>query len=508
MPNPIDPIIRHADAYPEDVAIGTTTGPWSYPELLARSLRYAELLAAHGAGAGDRVLLAAPSCPEFVVAYMGIQALGATAVTINTMSTESEVTYYVTDAGASLAISWHELGPAVSRAAETAGITHLTLTAGAESDHTPLARVIDRDPADTAAILYTSGTTGRPKGAELSVANLLAAGRIGCAVAGTTRADRTGTALPLFHVFGQAAVMMAAFTGGGSLSLLPRFSAQGLTDLLRRDKLTVMCGVPTMWNAMLHEAGTADTADFATLRVAVSGGASLPGEVARAFEDKFGCTILEGYGLTETTAFGAFNDINRGGKIGSVGRVVPGLDMQIRAPDGRICEPGEVGEIFVRGDTVFKGYHNRPDATAAVLSADGWFRTGDLGEFDDEHDLRIVDRVKDMIIRGGYNVYPSEVEEVLYEHPDVVEAAVVGVPDDYYGEEVAAVITPREGSALTAADIDAWTRERLSAYKIPRIVHFVDQLPKGTTGKILKRDIDRGQLRASASSRDAEVVRP
>ncbi|TQM26431.1 class I adenylate-forming enzyme family protein [Nocardia bhagyanarayanae] len=508
MSNLIDPIIQHAEAHPERVAIHTSSGPWSYDELLARSLRYAGLLAAHGIGAGDRVLLAAPSCPEFVVAYMGIQALGATVVPINTMSTEPEAAYYLTDAGATLAISWHEVGPAVSRAADGAGIIHLTLTTGADTDSTPLAWVIDRDPAETAAILYTSGTTGRPKGAELGVANLLAAGQIGCAVAGTSGEDRTGTALPLFHVFGQAAVMMATFTGGGSLSLLPKFTPQGLIDLLRRDKLTVMCGVPTMWNAMLHAADDADSADFATLRVAVSGGASLPGEVARAFEEKFGCTILEGYGLTETTAFGAFNDVERGGKIGSVGRVVPRLDMQIRTTDGAVCGPGEVGEIFVRGDTVFKGYRNRPDATAAALTADGWFRTGDLGVFDAEHDLRIVDRLKDMIIRGGYNVYPSEVEEVLYAHPDVVEAAVVGIPDEYYGEEVAAVVTPRSGSVLTAADLDTWTRERLSAYKIPRIIQFVEQLPKGTTGKILKRDIDRDQLRAAAPSRDAKAVRP
>ena len=507
MSNLIDPIIQHS-SQPARVAIWTAAEPWSYSELLARSLRFAGLLATHGVTAGHRVLLAAPSCPEFVVAYMGIQALGATAVPINTMSTEVEATYYLTDAGAALAVSWHEIAPAVARAAEGAGITHLTLTADANDDITPLTEAADRDPGETAAILYTSGTTGQPKGAELSVANLLAAGQIGLAVAGTTHEDRTGTALPLFHVFGQAAVMMATFTGGGSLSLLPRFTPQGLVDLLRRDKLTVMCGVPTMWNAMLHTAGDADSADFATLRVAVSGGASLPGEVARAFEEKFGCTILEGYGLTETTAFGAFNDIDRGGKIGSVGGVVPRLEMQIRSPGGRPCRTGEVGEIFVRGETVFKGYRNRPDATAATLTDDGWFRTGDLGVFDADHDLRIVDRLKDMIIRGGYNVYPSEVEEVLYEHPDIVEVAVVGVPDEYYGEEVAAVVTLRSGSSLAAADLDSWTRERLSAYKVPRLIRFVDHLPKGSTGKILKRDIDRNLLRGSAPTREAEGARP
>ncbi len=218
---------------------------------------------------------------------------------------------------------------------------------------------------------------------------------------------------------------------------------------------------------------------------------------SRAFEARFGCTILEGYGLTETTAPGTFNDIERGGKIGYTGSAVPRLQVEVRDPEGAPCPAGTVGEIYIKGDTVMKGYWNRPDATAAVLTEDGWFRTGDLGEFDDDGDLRIVDRLKDLIIRGGYNVYPGEVEEVLYQHPDIVEAAVVGVPDDHYGEEVAAVITRKPGSDLTESDVTEWSRKKLSAYKIPRIVRFVEQLPKGSTGKILKRDIDRGELRAA-----------
>ena len=345
----------------------------------------------------------------------------------------------------------------------------------------PPATVVDRDAADTTAILYTSGTTGRPKGAQLTVGNLLSAGEIGAESSRGNPSDRTGTGLPLFHIFGQGSVMMATFTGGGSLSLLARFDPAAMLDLVRRDKLTIMAGVPTMWNAMLHAAADVDSSDFEQLRIAISGGASLPGEVARAFEARFNCTILEGYGLTETSAFGTFNSIDRVAKIGYTGRAVPRTEVEVRDHDGNVCQAGTVGEVFIKGPTVMKGYWKRPADTAAVLSDDGWFRTGDLGETDADGDLRIVDRVKDLIIRGGYNVYPGEVEEVLYQHPDIIEAAVIGIPDDYYGEEVAAVVAVRPGSDLEADDVTSWARERLSAYKIPRVVQFIDALPKGST---------------------------
>ncbi|GCE43726.1 Long-chain-fatty-acid--CoA ligase [Rhodococcus wratislaviensis] len=499
MPNLLDPVTRHAAASPARIALRTDTEPWTYADLYDASLRYAGALSAEGLGTGDRVLLVAPSLPEFVVAYMGIQALGGIVVTVNTMSTAAEIEYYLTDSGTRLVIGWHGLGTAVADVARAVGIPHWFLRPGARVDAAQIPVVVDRPATDTAAILYTSGTTGKPKGAQLTVGNLLAAGEIASTVGRATAADRTGTGLPLFHVFGQASVMMSTFTSGGSLSLLGRFTPDGMIDMMRRDDLTMMVGVPTMWNAMLHAAGDADAADFAHLRVAVSGGASLPGEIARSFEARFGCTILEGYGLTETTALGTFNDVDRGGKIGFVGGAVPRLEVDIRDPKGSPCPAGTVGEVYIKGETVMKGYWNRPDATAAAITTDGWFRTGDLGEFDTDNDLRIVDRLKDLIIRGGYNVYPGEVEEVLYQHPDIIEAAVVGVPDDHYGEEVMAVVTRRPGSELTDQEIEAWSREKLSAYKIPRIVRFVDQLPKGATGKILKRDIDRNDPRKASA---------
>jgi len=494
------PVCRHAGDTPGNIALRGATHTLTYRELRDASAAYADALRATGLAPGDRVLLVAPSVPEFVVAYLGVQAAGAIVVPANTMSTQPELEYVLADAGCSLAIVWHELGPATQDAATALHIPTWTLPAHAAAPTDLPVQVCDRDPGDTAAILYTSGTTGKPKGAQLTVANLLSGGEIGFECSRGTSADRTGTGLPLFHVFGQASVMMATFTGGGSLSLLARFDPQAMLAMLRRDRLTIMAGVPTMWNAMLHAAGDVDPADFAQLRIAISGGASLPGEIARAFERRFGCTILEGYGLTETTAFGTFNDVERGGKIGYTGRAVPRTQVEVRDATGTVCPTGTVGEVFIKGATVMKGYWNRPADTAAVLTDDGWFRTGDLGQTDSDGDLRIVDRVKDLIIRGGYNVYPGEVEEVLYAHPDIVEAAVLGVPDKHYGEEVAAVIVERPGSELDAAAISTWTRERLSAYKVPRIVAFVDALPKGSTGKILKRSIDRAVLVPSPAS--------
>jgi long-chain acyl-CoA synthetase len=495
MTNVITPLLSHAGVRPEQVAIEGAQNSWTYAQLRNAVLAYAGALRRQGIVAGDRVLLIAPTVPEFVVAYLGIQALGAVVVPVNAMSTRAELEYFIGEAGCSLVVGWHELGAVTSDAATTAGIPHWSLTRGAAAGvGRPLADAHECALDDVTVILFTSGTTGRPKGAELTVGNVLAAGEIAVRLADATSQDRIGTGLPMFHVFGQTAVLMLALTTGATMSLLARFSAQAMLEMLRRDRLTVMCGVPTMWNAMLHDAADASAADFADLRLAISGGASLPGAVNSAFQDKFGCTLLEAYGLTETTAIGTYGGPDA--PSGSVGTAAFRTDVQIRDPAGLPVAQNAAGEVYIKGPTVMRGYRDRPDATAEVLSADGWFRTGDIGEMDAGCNVRIVDRAKDLIIRGGYNVYPSEVEAVLYEHPDVIEAAVVGIADDHYGEEVAAVVVVTPGAPRDGAAIAAWVRERLSAYKIPRVVQFVDQLPTGSTGKILKRAIDRGSLAA------------
>src|SRR5271163_2596349 len=433
MASVIAPVLRHAgtDPDPDHIALRGAQGSWTYAQLRDAALAYAQALRTQGIGPGDRVLLIAPTVPGFVIAYFGIQALGAVVVPVNTMSTRAELEYFIGDAGCSLVVAWHELGPAAAEAAAAQGVPHWSLTDGAQvAGDDILGAVCNRASDDVAVIVFTSGTTGRPKGAELTVGNLLSAGDISARFCDITADDRVGTGLPLFHVFGQTAVLMSALTAGATVSLLARFTAKAMLDMLRRDRLTVMCGVPTMWNAMLHDAGDATPADFAQLRLAVSGGASLPAEVARAFQDKFGCTLLEGYGLTETTAVATFS--GAAAPPGSVGQAVFDTQVEIRDLSGEPVESNKAGEVYVKGPTVMRGYHNRPEATAEVLSPSGWLRTGDIGELDDAGNLRIVDRAKDLIIRGGYNVYPSEVEGALYEHPDIVEVAVVGVPHPHY----------------------------------------------------------------------------
>ena len=493
MSNAAQPVWDHAASALDRTALNGTAGQtWSYGALRDHAAAVATRLRATGIGRGDRVLLIAPSVPEFVGAYYGVLSIGAVAVTANTMATTPELEYIGADARISLVLGWHEVAPAPAAAAQTVGVPYWPLHREPAGQATPVSTPeapVEVAADDTAAILYTSGTTGRPKGAMLTHGNLHAAASIYQRIHRLGPEDRAGTALPLFHVYGQACILATTMRVGASLSLLPRFDLREMLALIRDHRLTTTAGVPTMWNALLHASGDADPDDFASLRLASSGGASLPGEVKRAFEERFGCTILEGYGLTETTGSATVQVAGRA-TVGSVGAALPGCEVEIRALDGAPLPAGEIGEVHLRGPVVMKGYWGRPEATAEVLQ-DGWLATGDLGRVDEAGELYIVDRKKELVIRGGYNVYPREVEEVLYEHPDVVEAAVVGVPHDHYGEEVAAAIALRPGATPDAAALRAWAKERLSAYKVPHLVAFVDTLPKGATGKILKRAIDR-----------------
>jgi long-chain acyl-CoA synthetase len=345
----------------------------------------------------------------------------------------------------------------------------------------PLVEPIMREEADTAVILYTSGTTGTPKGAELTHANLRRNVATVVEMVRLTPDDVILGALPLFHAFGQTAGLNATVAAGACLTLIPRFSPTKALDIVERDRVTVFEGVPTMFAAILHSDKRPDTT---SLRLCVSGGAAMPVEVMRGFEQSFDCMVLGGYGLSETSPVASFNHPDRERKPGSIGTPVAGVEMKLAEPN----DDG-VGEIAIRGHNVMKGYWNRPDATAAAIDADGWFRTGDLARVDADGYYFIVDLFKDMIIRGGYNVYPREIEEVLFEHPAVREAAVVGVPDELLGEEVGAAIALAPGAEADAAELRDFVKQRVAGYKYPRRIWFVDELPKGLTGKILKRDI-------------------
>ncbi|MBJ7452894.1 MAG: AMP-binding protein, partial [Blastococcus sp.] len=356
-------------------------------------------------------------------------------------------------------------------------------------DAEPVAAATERADDDLAVILYTSGTTGQPKGAELTHANL--AGN--CRTTAETLLENTADdvimgCLPLFHVFGLTCGLNTAVLRGSTLTLLPRFDGAKALSVIDRDRVTVFEGVPTMFAGMLHSPEGGST-DVSSLRLCVSGGSAMPVETMRSFEETFGCTILEGYGLSETSPVASFNHPHAERKPGSIGTPVAGVEMRLVDDDGRDVPAGEVGEIAIRGENVMRGYWNRPEETATAIP-DGWFRTGDLARLDEQGYFFIVDRKKEMIIRGGYNVYPREIEEALYEHPAVAEVACIGIAHPELGEEVAAAVALKPGASAEVDELQAFVKERVAAYKYPRHLWLVDALPKGPTGKILRRSVE------------------
>ena len=358
------------------------------------------------------------------------------------------------------------------------------LLASADPDYL----VADAADKDTAVILYTSGTTGHPKGAELTHGNLISNTQVSRADIVLARPDDViFGGLPLFHVFGQTVALNVAVASGACLTLLPRFDAAHALRIIAEHRVTVFMGVPTMYVALLHAPDRGDY-DTSSLRMCVSGGAALPVEVLRGFEEAFGVPVLEGYGLSETSPVASFNHPGREQQPGSIGTPIRDVQMRVVDGEGHEVPQGEVGEIAIRGPNVMKGYWQRPEATAEAVR-DGWFHTGDMARADSDGYFYIVDRKKDMIIRGGYNVYPREIEEVLYEHPAVAEAAVIGLPHPALGEEVAAAVALKPGAAVTAEELRNYVKGQVAAYKYPRHVWFVDALPKGATGKIVKREI-------------------
>jgi long-chain acyl-CoA synthetase len=466
----------------------------SYAMLDETSARVAALLRQKGVEPGERVGLMLPNVPYFPAIYYGILRAGAVVVPMNVLLKEREVNFYLGDSGAKLLFAWHDFADAAETGAADAGAECILVKPGEFEQllvaQEPDRELADRSGEDTAVILYTSGTTGKPKGAELTHDNLYR----NCLMASVTLGEFSHEdvllgALPLFHSFGQTCTMNSAVSVGATVTMIPRFDPEKALEMLSRDQVTVFLGVPTMYNAMLH-AKNADTADASTLRRCMSGGAAIPVELIRGFEAKFDCAILEGYGLSETSPVASFNHPDRERKPGSIGTPIEGVEMQVWDEQGNELPQGEVGEIVIRGHNIMKSYWERPEATAEAINSDGWFRTGDMAKVDEDGYFFIVDRKKDLIIRGGYNVYPREVEEVLYEHPAIQEAAVVGVPDDALGEEVGAAVVLKEGGSLDAQEVKTYVKEQVAAYKYPRKVWFVDELPKGPTGKILKREIE------------------
>ncbi len=484
---------RSAAAGPDAPAVKLDGAVLSYAALDEASARVAGLLAGRGVGAGDRVGIMLPNVPYFPIAYYGILRLGAVAVPMNVLLKGRETAFYLKDAGAKAVFAWTDFSEHARIGAAAAGAECIDVDTGVFDQLLttvePLRPVAAREDDDSAVILYTSGTTGTPKGAELGHANLARNCEASAALFEIGPETVTLGALPLFHTFGQTCAMNATLAAGGCLTLISRFEPGKVFEVIARDRVSVFEGVPTMYSAMLHHPDAA-TADLSSLQICASGGASMPVELMRAFEERFGCMILEGYGLSETSPVASFHRRWRPRRPGSIGTPIAGVEMKVVSDAGEDLPTGAVGEIVIRGHNVMKGYFNNPKATAEAIDADGWFRSGDLARVDKDGYFFIVDRKKDMILRGGYNVYPREIEEVLYQHPAVREAAVVGVPHAELGEDVGAAVALKEDADVDVDELMAFVKEQVAAYKYPRHIWFVDELPKGPTGKILKRQIE------------------
>ncbi|MEE6165198.1 MULTISPECIES: long-chain-fatty-acid--CoA ligase [unclassified Mycolicibacterium] len=486
-------LVAAAQNYPDRTALRCDGTALSFAEFDTAAARVATFLDRAGIVPGDRVGIMLPNTAAFAVAYYGIMRRGAIAVPMNPLLKAREVAFYLTNTGAKALFGSPAFAEAATDGAAAAGAqawlvdsaTLPTLIADLPVQPEP----VERADTDTAVVLHTSGTTGKPKGAELTHGGLRRNADVTLrTLIGVGPDDVIMGCLPLFHVFGLTCSLNAAVAVGAALVLIPRFEPRTVLQAIERERVTVFQGVPTMYSALLAVAPEFPGA-AQTLRVCASGGAALPVPVLTEFEQTFGTTILEGYGLSETSPVACFNHPDRERKAGSIGTPIEGVEMRVVDDSGTEVTPGEPGEIQIRGHNVMKGYWNLPEATAAAISSDGWFGTGDIGKVDDDGYFYIVDRKKQMIIRGGLNIYPREIEEVLYEHPAVAEACVVGIPHDSLGEEVGAAVALKDGATTAPAELRDFVKQRVAAYKYPRRVWLVNALPKGPTGKILRREI-------------------
>ncbi|MFJ9312645.1 long-chain fatty acid--CoA ligase [Pimelobacter simplex] len=517
MTNLAEFLENSAQQFPDRTAIVFGDTRLSYPQVNGAANQVANLLVSRGIKPGDKVALSCPNLPYFTIVYYGILKAGATVVPLNVLLKGREVAYHLGDSDAKAYFAFQGT-PELPIGAEahdgfqaadgcehffviTADPTAPSPIEGTETfgqalaGQAPTFDTVAVDDDDTAVILYTSGTTGQPKGAELRHRNMRDNALAGTDLFGADAAnpDTYLCVLPLFHSFGQTVIQNGGFAFGGTVVMLPRFEAAPALGLMLKEKVTFFAGVPTMYWGLLGALD--DSVDVKTiadnLRVAVAGGAALPVEVHHQFEERFGVTILEGYGLSETSPVASFSRLGEPVRVGSIGTPIPGVEMKLIDPDGwdEVTDPDGIGEIAIKGHNIMKGYYKRPDATAEAINDEGWFRSGDLGKKDADGWYYIVDRSKDMIIRGGYNVYPREIEEVLLTHPAVSLAAVIGVPHESHGEEIKAFVILKPGVEATADEIVAWGKEQMAAYKYPRVVEIVEGLPMTATGKILKREL-------------------
>ncbi|MES2068737.1 MAG: long-chain fatty acid--CoA ligase [Pseudomonadota bacterium] len=503
---------RNATLMPNKIALCFGETKLSYAQLDAATSQVANGLMALGIGKGDKVVLSCPNLPYFPIIYYGILKLGAVVVPINVLLKAREVAYHLQDCDAKAFLCFEgtaelamgqEGWDGFQQAKSCPHFVMITADPGKPApiegcktlgmlmkDRSPSFNIELTDADDTAVILYTSGTTGTPKGAELSHLNIAMNIQICQNLMKLDSRDTHLLVLPLFHTFGQTVQMNACIAAGATMILLARFDPDAALAAMQKHKVTIFAGVPTMYIGLLNLPGAADKHDLkeiaSHLRLGLSGGAAMPVEVIHQFEAKFGIKILEGYGLSETSPVATFSHQDFQSIPGSVGQPVTGVEVRVVNENDETQPVGERGEIVVRGHCVMKGYYKRPDATAEAIR-NGWFHTGDIGKVDEHGNFYVVDRLKDMIIRGGFNVYPRELEEVLMTHPALAQVAVIGVPHESHGEEVKAVVVLKPGAQASSDELIAWGKEKMAAYKYPRIIEIVPALPMTATGKILKR---------------------
>ena len=510
--NLVSSVRETAVKQPEKIAYHFMGQDTSYAEFDASVSKFASALQDLGVEKGDHVAFLLGNTPHFLISLYATMRLGATAIPVNPIYTPDEISYIIHNSDAKAVIALDQLLPLVEQAAgafssvqnyiicETDPSTpekiaalpanvknkvrsFTQLVATGKLDVEP----VDVDGNENAIILYTSGTTGNPKGAMLTHKNIYSNARDVGNYLEFTGEDRVVAALPVFHVFALTVVVNAPLIKGATILLVPRFSPGEVFNTIKEQQATIFAGVPTMYNFM-NQFPDGKKEDFKSIRLAVSGGSSLPVALLHSFEEKFGVRMSEGYGLSEASPVTCFNPLDRERVPGSIGSNIINVENKVVNELGEEVPDGQVGELIVRGPNVMKGYYKMPEETEAALR-DGWLYTGDLARRDEDGYFYIVDRKKDLVIVGGYNVYPREVEEVLFEHRDILEAAVIGVPDTDFGEAVHAFVVLKDGATKDIEKLEAYCAARLAKYKVPKKFEFLDELPKNTTGKILRRSL-------------------
>jgi len=493
-----DALNKTAAADPGRVALIFHDKQLNYGQLAGAAARLAGGLRGLGVRPGDRVALMCPNSDAFAVAYFGIMRAGATVVPINSLFKAEEIAFMLSDSEAKAALVFAPFAPAFVPAVEKAGHDITILSIGGEVEGAqPMEALLASDQPDQelptsgddaiAAILYTSGTTGRPKGAMLSHRNIVFDAMAAVEHFRFLPEDRVLVVLPMFHAFAATVGLVIPVCIGASIVALERFTPQAVISAIATHSVTIFPCVPAMLGALLKAADAVEV-DFSSLRLCASGGAPLPVAVMEAFEERFGVIVLEGDGPTECGPITSVNVPHKPRKPGTVGLPLPGVEIRAVDDDDEPVPTGEVGELVVRGENVMVGYLNQPEATTEAMRG-GWFHTGDLGTIDEDGYISIVDRKKDMIIVGGLNVYPREIDEVLHRHPAVEVAAAIGVHDELRGERVKAFVVLREDQSATETELLSHCRERLANYKLPKTIEFVESLPMSLTGKVLRREL-------------------